>query len=102
VSAKCFSSEFSYEVITVYKRKDIPFQKNILNTNFLKSPYIKMIEEIKMSHEKVEGSYGCRRKKWYLHRKFGKYLNYKRIYTLMKMAGIQSVTSREKLTLKHR
>ncbi len=55
---------------------------------------------MKIIHEKVEGIYGYRRMKLNINRKFGKCYNHKRIYRLMKIAGIQSVIRRKKTRYK--
>lgn len=49
-----------------------------------------------MIHQNVEGIYGYRRMQLNINRKFGKQVNHKRIYRLMKIAGIQSVIRRKK------
>ena len=55
---------------------------------------------MKIIHEKVEGIYGYRRMKLNINRKLGKSFNHKRIYRLMKIAGIQSVIRRKKTRYK--
>ncbi|MFB9977886.1 IS3 family transposase, partial [Pallidibacillus thermolactis subsp. kokeshiiformis] len=59
-----------------------------------------IIKEMKIIHEKVEGIYGYRRMKLNINRKLGKSFNHKRIYRLMKIAGIQSVIRRKKTRYK--
>lgn len=59
-----------------------------------------IIREIVSLHDKVEGIYGYRRMKMNMNRifetKFNQKLNHKRIYRLMKVAGIQSVIRKKK------
>jgi transposase InsO family protein len=55
-----------------------------------------LIEEIKTLHEEVKGIYGYRRIMMTLNRKLGKSFNHKRIYRLMKIAGIRSVIRKKK------
>ena len=52
-------------------------------------------------HEKVEGIYGYRRMTINMNRKFKQNINQKRIYRLMKIAGIQSVIRKKKKCYKH-
>jgi len=59
-----------------------------------------IIKEIKVIHKKVKGIYGYRRMLININRKLGKYYNHKRIYRLMKIAGIQSVIRRKKTRYK--
>ena len=59
-----------------------------------------IIKEMKILHEKVEGIYGYRRMKLNINRKLGKNFNHKRIYRLMKIAGLQSVIRRKKKSYK--
>ncbi|MEK8129457.1 IS3 family transposase [Paenibacillus filicis] len=47
-------------------------------------------------HEKVEGIFGYRQLTLHLRRKTEKQMNYKRVYRLMKIQGIQSVIHRKK------
>ncbi len=60
----------------------------------------KIMEEMEIIHEKVNGIYGYRRMKLNINRKFGKNFNHKRISRLMKIAGIQSVIRRKKTRYK--
>ncbi len=55
-----------------------------------------IIKQMKIINEKVDGIYGYRRVKLNINRKFGKKYNHKRIYRLMKIAGIESVIRRKK------
>jgi putative transposase len=55
-----------------------------------------IIKEIKALHEKVDGIYGYRRMTLNINRKFGQNFNHKRIYRLMRVAGIQSVIRKKK------
>lgn len=59
-----------------------------------------IIKEMKILHEKVDGIYGYRRMKLNINRRFGQNFNHKRIYRLMKIAGIQSVIRRKKKAYK--
>ncbi|WP_420842609.1 IS3 family transposase [Fervidibacillus albus] len=59
-----------------------------------------IIKEMKVIHKHVDGIYGYRRMKLNINRKLGKKVNHKRIYRLMKMAGIQSVIRRKKTRYK--
>jgi putative transposase len=56
----------------------------------------KLIKAIILLHEKVEGIYGYRRVTLNLRRQTGQVINHKRIYRLMKLAGIQSVIRRKR------
>lgn len=56
---------------------------------------------MKALHEKVEGIYGYRRMMLNVNRKFGQSFNHKRIYRLMKIAGLQSVIRKKKKRYKH-
>lgn len=51
---------------------------------------------MKTLHDEVEGIYGYRRMMLNMNRKFNQKFNHKRIYRLMKIAGIQSVIRRKK------
>lgn len=51
---------------------------------------------MKALHEKVEGIYGYRRMKTNMIRKFKQDLNHKRVYRLMKIAGLKSVIRKRK------
>jgi putative transposase len=55
---------------------------------------------MKILHEKVDGIYGYRRMNLNINRKFEQNFNHKRIYRLMKIAGIQSVIRRKKKAYK--
>lgn len=55
---------------------------------------------MKILHEKVDGIYGYRRMNLNINRMFEQNFNHKRIYRLMKIAGIQSVIRRKKKTYK--
>lgn len=46
---------------------------------------------MKILHEKVDGIFGYRQMTLHMNRKFEEELNHKRIYRLMKMAGLRSV-----------
>lgn len=61
----------------------------------------KIIAEMKALHEKVEGIYGYRRMMLNMNRKFDQGFNHKRIYRLMKIAGLQSVIRKKKKRYKH-
>ncbi|WP_235425207.1 IS3 family transposase, partial [Heyndrickxia ginsengihumi] len=50
-----------------------------------------IIKEMKILHEKVDGIFGYRQMTLHMNRKFEEELNHKRIYRLMKMAGLRSV-----------
>lgn len=52
-------------------------------------------------HEKVECIYGYRRMTINMNRNFKQNINHKRIYRLMKIAGIQSVIRKKKKRYKH-
>lgn len=56
----------------------------------------KIVKEMAALHKEVNGIYGYRRMTMNLSRKLQKALNHKRIYRLMKLAGIQSVIRRKK------
>jgi putative transposase len=56
---------------------------------------------MKALHEKVEGIYGYRRMTLNINRKFEQNFNHKRIYRLMRVAGIQSVIRKKKKRYKH-
>ncbi|CAM3892383.1 IS3 family transposase [Lederbergia lenta] len=56
---------------------------------------------MKALHEKVDGIYGYRQMTLHMNRTFGKGFNHKRIYRLMKIAGIQSVIRRKEKRYKH-
>ncbi|MBM7684274.1 transposase InsO family protein [Pullulanibacillus pueri] len=47
-------------------------------------------------HEKVDGIFGYRQMTLHMNRKFSELLNHKRIYRLMKVAGLRSVIRRKK------
>lgn len=51
---------------------------------------------MKALYKQVEGIYGYRRMKLNLNRRFNKHYNHKRIYRLMKVAGLQSVIRRKR------
>ncbi len=55
-----------------------------------------LLSEIRKLHKKHKGIYGYRRMKMVLERKFNRTFNHKRIYRLMKLAGIQSVIRRKR------
>ena len=59
-----------------------------------------IVKEMKVLHEKVDGIYGYRRMALNINRKFGQIFNHKRIYRLMKVAGIQSVIRKKKKSYK--
>jgi len=53
-------------------------------------------KEMKVLHEKVDGIYGYRRTALNINRKLGQLFNHKRIYRLMKVAGIQFVIRKKR------
>ncbi len=55
-----------------------------------------LLEEIKNLHKKRKGILGYRRILLYINRMFGKSFNHKRIYRLMKLAGIKSVIRKKR------
>ncbi|MDR5588049.1 IS3 family transposase [Clostridium sp. 5N-1] len=55
-----------------------------------------LVDEIIKIYEDVDGIYGYRRMTMNLNRKLGQNFNHKRIYRLMKLAGLQSVIRRKK------
>jgi len=55
-----------------------------------------LVDEIIKIYEDVDGIYGYRRITMNLNRKLGKNFNHKRIYRLMRLAGLQSVIRRKK------
>lgn len=55
-----------------------------------------LVDEIIKIYEDVDGIYGYRRMTMNLNRKLGQNFNHKRIYRLMKVAGLQSVIRRKK------
>jgi len=59
-----------------------------------------IVKEIKALHVKFGGIFGYRRMTININRKFGQNFNHKRIYKLMKVAGIQSVIRRKKTPYK--
>ncbi|MDM5338146.1 IS3 family transposase [Fictibacillus enclensis] len=59
-----------------------------------------MIKEMKALHEKVEGIYGYRRMTMNINRIFKMNFNHKRIYRLMRIAGIECVIRKKKKTFK--
>ncbi|MCM3768825.1 IS3 family transposase, partial [Neobacillus niacini] len=59
-----------------------------------------ILEEIKRLYEKVDGIYGYRRMTMNLSRIFFKPINHKRVYRLMRIAGIQSVIRRKRKNYK--
>ncbi|MGH1034987.1 IS3 family transposase [Bacillus cereus] len=61
----------------------------------------KIIEEIQILHEKLKGIYGYRRMVLNMNRLFGETFNHKRIYRLMKIAGLQSVIRRKRKRYKN-
>ncbi|WP_318509110.1 IS3 family transposase [Bacillus sp. T3] len=50
-----------------------------------------IIKEMKILHEKVDGTFGYRQMMLHMNRKFNEKLNHKRIYRLMKVADLRSV-----------
>lgn len=56
----------------------------------------KLIDAMILLYEKVEGIYGYRQLTINLRRQTGQLINHKRVYRLMKLAGIQSVIRRKK------
>ena len=59
----------------------------------------KSLKKSKTLHAKVEGIYGYRQMKLNMNRKFNQNFNHKRIYRLMKIAGITICHSKKKKTL---
>lgn len=55
-----------------------------------------LVDEIIKIYENVDGIYGYRRITMNLNRKLGQTFNHKRVYRLMKLAGLQSVIRRKK------
>lgn len=55
-----------------------------------------LIEKMILLYEKVEGIYGYRRLTDNLRRQTGQLINHKRVYRLMKLAGMQAVIRRKK------
>ena len=55
-----------------------------------------LIKEMILLYEKVDGIYGYRQLTLNLRRQMGNPINHKRVYRLMKLAGIQSVIRRKK------
>lgn len=55
-----------------------------------------LLTDIREIHKERKGIYGYRRMKMVLDRKHGRKFNYKRVYRLMRLAGIQSVIRRKK------
>ena len=55
-----------------------------------------LMEEIIKIYNKVDGIYGYRRMTLNLNRQLNKIYNYKRIYRLMRLSGLQSVIRRKK------
>ena len=55
-----------------------------------------LIESMILLYEKVEGIYGYRQLTINLRRQLGRLINHKRIYRLMKLAGIKSVIRKKK------
>ncbi|AQS10621.1 hypothetical protein CLOBY_27660 [Clostridium saccharobutylicum] len=55
-----------------------------------------LVDEIIKIYEDVDGIYGYRRITMNLNRNLGQNFNHKRIYRLMKLAGLQSVIRRKK------
>lgn len=70
-----------------------PSERELLNEEIL--------EEMVLLHEKVKGIYGYRRMKMNINRRFNQNFNHKRIYRLMKVAGLQSVIRKKKKRYKH-
>ncbi|MGX4669824.1 IS3 family transposase [Cerasibacillus sp. JNUCC 74] len=48
-----------------------------------------IIKEVQILHEKVDGIFGYRQMTLHMNRKFEEKLNHKRIYRLMKVAGLR-------------
>jgi putative transposase len=59
-----------------------------------------ILEEMKSLNEKVDGIYGYRRMAMNLSRTLSKPINHKRVYRLMRIAGIQSVIRRKRKNYK--
>lgn len=64
--------------------------------SFLEAENKLLIAEMITLYEEVEGIYGYRRMTMNLNRKLDKKFNHKRIYRLMRIAGLQSVIRRKK------
>ncbi|MED4732176.1 IS3 family transposase [Aneurinibacillus migulanus] len=60
-----------------------PSSREILNKEIIK--------EMKILHEKVDSTFGYRQMTFHMNRNFEEKLNHKRIYRLMKVAGLRSV-----------
>ena len=56
----------------------------------------RILHEMKQLYDQVQGIYGYRRMTMNMARKFNQEINHKRIYRLMKVAGIQSVIRKKK------
>lgn len=56
---------------------------------------------MKSLHEKVEGIYGYPRMMLNMNRRFNQNFNHKRIYRLMKVSSLQSVTRKKKKCYKY-
>ncbi|MEY8346696.1 IS3 family transposase [Niallia circulans] len=61
----------------------VPSSQEILNE--------KIMKEMKILHEKVEGIFGYRQMTLHMNRQFKERLNHKRIYRLMKVVGLRSI-----------
>ena len=68
--------------------KRTPSKNELLN--------LKILENMKSLYAKVDGIYGYRQMMLNMNRKFGQNFNHKRIYRLMKIAGLQSVIRKKK------
>lgn len=55
-----------------------------------------LTQAMMMLHEKVQGTFGYRQLTLHLKRQTGQRINHKRVYRLMKLAGIQSVIRKKK------
>lgn len=65
-------------------------------TSFHEQENKQLIKDMILLYEKVDGIYGYRQLTLNLRRQTGQLINHKRIYRLMKLVGIQSVTRRKK------
>lgn len=65
-------------------------------TNTREQENQELIKAMILLNEKVEGIYGYRRLTINLRKQIGKPINHKRVYRLMKLAGIQSVIRRKR------
>ncbi|MEY8738510.1 IS3 family transposase (plasmid) [Niallia taxi] len=71
----------------------LPTSQDLLNE--------KIIKEMKILHEKVDSTFGYRQMTLHMNRQFKEKLNHKRIYRLMKVAGLRSIIRIKKKRYKH-